>query len=110
MLHNLYINFADAALGTQVEVPTIDGKVRVKIPEGTQSGHIMRLKGKGLPGLNTYGKGDEIIQVNIWVPKQLNSEEKKLLEKIRTSKNFQPDVIETKKEKHFFDKMRNLFG
>lgn len=110
VLHNLYINFADAALGTQVEVPTIDGKVRVKIPEGTQSGHIMRLKGKGLPGLNTYGKGDEIIQVNIWVPKQLNSEEKKLLEKIRTSKNFQPDVIETKKEKHFFDKMRNLFG
>ncbi|HET8964159.1 MAG TPA: molecular chaperone DnaJ [Chitinophagales bacterium] len=110
VLHNLYINFADAALGTQVEVPTIDGKVRVKIPEGTQSGHIMRLKGKGLPGLNSYGKGDEIIQVNIWVPRHLSSEEKKAMEKLRSSKNFQPDVNETKKEKHFFDKMRNLFG
>lgn len=110
VLHTLYINFADAALGTQVEVPTLDGRVRIKIPEGTQSGHIMRLKGKGLPSLNSYAKGDQIIQVNVWVPKHLSSEEKKLMEKLRSSKNFQPDLNETKKEKNFFDKMRNMFG
>ncbi|MFN3939320.1 MAG: DnaJ C-terminal domain-containing protein, partial [Chitinophagales bacterium] len=110
VLHNLFINFADAALGTQVEVPTLDGRVRIKIPEGTQSGHIMRLKGKGLPSLNSYGRGDQIIQVNVWVPKHLSSDERKILEKLKSAKNFQPDINETKKEKSFFDKMRNMFG
>ena len=99
VLYNLYISFADAALGTKVEVPTIDGKVRITIPEGTQGGHIMRLKGKGLPALNSYGKGDQIIEVHVWVPKHLSSEEKKMLEKLKSSKNFQPDV--NQKEKGF---------
>jgi len=109
VLYDLYISFSDAALGTKVEVPTIDGKVRVTIPEGTQSGHIMRLKGKGLPGLNTYGRGDEIIQVHIWVPKKLTNEERKTLEKLKEAKNFIPDANETKKEKSFFDKMKDMF-
>lgn len=109
VLYDLYISFADAALGTKVEVPTIDGKVRVTIPEGTQSGHIMRLKGKGLPGINTYGKGDQIIEVHIWVPRKLSSEERKTLEKLQSSKNFIPDVNETRKEKGFFDKMKDMF-
>ncbi|MFN0274395.1 MAG: DnaJ C-terminal domain-containing protein, partial [Chitinophagales bacterium] len=110
ILYNLYISIADAALGTSVEIPTIDGKVRIKIPEGTQGGHIMKLKGKGLPSLNNYGKGDQIIQVNIWVPKHLTSEEKKTLEKLNASKNFQPDINETKKDKSFFEKMKGMFG
>ena len=110
VLYNLYLNIADAALGTQVEVPSIGGKVRVKIPEGTQSGHIMRLKGKGLPSLNTYGKGDQIIQVNVWVPRHLSSEEKKIMEQLRKSGNFQPDEGETRKEKSFVDKIRGMFG
>jgi len=109
VLYDLYISFADAALGTKVEVPTIDGKVRVTIPEGTQSGHIMRLKGKGLPGLNTYGKGDQIIEVHIWVPRKLSSEERKTLEKLQSAKNFIPDINETRKEKGFFDKMKDMF-
>ncbi len=108
VLYDLYISFADAALGTKVEVPTIDGKVRVTIPEGTQSGHIMRLKGKGLPSLNSYGKGDQIIEVHIWVPRKLSSEERKMLEKLQTAKNFIPDVNETRKEKGFFDKMKDM--
>ncbi len=107
VLYNLYISFADAALGTKVEIPTIDGKVRVNIPEGTQGGHIMRLKGKGLPALNSYGKGDQIIEVHVWVPKHLSSEEKKMLEKLKSSKNFQPDV--NQKEKGFFEKMKGMF-
>lgn len=110
ILYNLYVSLPDAALGTSVEVPTIDGKVRIKIPEGTQGGHIMKLKGKGLPSLNSYGRGDQIIQVNIWVPKHLTAEEKKVLEKLNTSRNFQPDINETKKDKGFFDKMKGLFG
>lgn len=110
VLYNLFITFADAALGTNVEVPTIDGKVRIKIPEGTQGGHIMKLKGKGLPSLNSYGKGDQIIQVNVWVPKHLSAEEKKTLEKLNTSKNFQPDLNETKKDKGFFEKMKGMFN
>ena len=109
VLYDLYISFADAALGTKVEVPTIDGKVRVTIPEGTQSGHIMRLKGKGLPSLNSYGKGDQIIEVHIWVPRKLTSEERKTLEKLQTAKNFIPDINETRKERSFFDKMKDMF-
>ncbi len=107
VLYNLYISFVDAALGTKVEVPTIDGKARITIPEGTQGGHIMRLKGKGLPALNSYGKGDQIIEVHVWVPKTLSSDEKKTLEKLKSSKNFQPDV--NHKEKGFFEKMKGMF-
>ncbi|MBC8045463.1 MAG: molecular chaperone DnaJ [Fimbriimonadaceae bacterium] len=110
VFYNLFISYPDAALGTNVEVPTIDGKVRIKIPEGTQGGHIMKLKGKGLASLNSYGKGDQIIQVNIWVPKHLSGEEKKTLEKLNASKNFQPDINETKKDKGFFDKMKGIFN
>jgi len=93
-----------------VEVPTIGGRARIKIPEGTQSGHIMRLKGKGLPSLNSYGKGDQIIQVNVWVPKHMTTEEKKTMEKLRDAKNFQPDEGETRKEKSFVDKIRGMFN
>ena len=107
VLYELQISFIDAALGTKVEVPTIDGKVRVVIPEGTQGGHIMRLKGKGLPSLNHYGKGDQIIEVHVWVPKSLSSDEKKILEKLKASKNFQPDA--NNKEKGFFEKMKGMF-
>ena len=76
LIHDLYLNFADAALGTSVEVPTIDGKVKIKIPAGTQPGKIFRLKGKGLPSVQSYGHGDQLIHINVWTPKKLNSEEK----------------------------------
>jgi len=108
LIHELYINFADAALGTSLEVPTIDGKVKIKLPSGTQAGKIFRLKGKGLPSIQGYGKGDQLIHVNIWTPKNLSSEERNLLERLRTSKNFIPDPSRT--EKGFFDKMRDYFN
>ncbi len=107
LIYNLTLNFADAALGTSVEVPSIGGKVKIKIPAGTQPGKIFRLKDKGLPIVNSYGKGDQLIYVNIWVPKTLSNEEKSLMEKLKNSSNFEPK--QEKKDKGFFEKMREYF-
>ena len=108
VIYELYLNFADAALGTSAEVPTIDGTVKVKIPAGTQSGKIFRLKGKGIPSVQSYGKGDQLIHSNIWTPKKLNSEEEKLMEKLRDMPNFKP--APGKSDKGFFDRMKDYFG
>jgi molecular chaperone DnaJ len=107
IIFDLYINFADAALGTTVEVPTIEGKVKIKVDPGTQSGKILRLKGKGIKDINGYNKGDQLIHVNIWTPKQLSREETLLLERLRESPNFAPNP--GKNEKGFFDKMKEFF-
>ncbi len=107
IVFDLYVNFIDAALGSSIEVPTIDGKVRIKIDPGTQSGKILRLRGKGIKDINGYGKGDELIHVNVWTPKKLSSEERTTLENLRESENFQPQP--GKGEKGFFEKMREFF-
>lgn len=107
LIHDLYINFADAALGTSKEVPTIDGRVKIKIPPGTQSGKIFRLKEKGLPSVQSYGKGDQLIHVNVWTPKKLSEDEKGILEKLRDKPNFQPQPGKT--DRGFFDRMRDYF-
>lgn len=107
VIYDLFLNFADAALGTSVEVPTLSGKVKIKIPAGTQGGKIFRLRGKGLPSVQSYGKGDQLIHVNIWTPKTLNNEDRKILEKIKESPNFRPQPI--KGEKGFFEKMKDYF-
>ncbi|MEM1326366.1 MAG: molecular chaperone DnaJ [Bacteroidota bacterium] len=107
LVHDLYLNFADAALGTSVEVPTIDGRVKIKVPAGTQSGKIFRLKGKGLPAVQSYGKGDQLIHVNVWTPKKLNDQEKKLLKELRGMPNFKPQP--GRSEKGFFEKMKDYF-
>lgn len=108
VIYDLYINFADAALGASLEVPTLDGKVKIKIPEGTQSGKIFRLKDKGLPVLQGYGKGDQLIHVNIWTPKKLTDEERKILEKLRAMPNFTPQP--DKSDRTFFEKMKDYFS
>ena len=104
---DLYISFPDAVFGTQAEVPTIDGRAKIKIPPGTQSGKIFRLKGKGFPHVNSYERGDQLIQVNVWTPQHVSSEEKEVLEKMQESKNFEPKP--EKNEKSFFDKVREMF-
>ena len=104
----LYITFVDAVFGTSVEVPTIDGKAKIKIPAGTQSGKIFRLKGKGLPSVNSYEKGDQIIHVNVWTPQQVSADEKHMLEKLTDSPNFQPKP--DKNERGFFDKVKEMFS
>jgi molecular chaperone DnaJ len=107
LYYDLYLNIADAALGAQVEVPTLNGRAKIKIAPGTQAGKILRLKGKGLPGINSYGKGDLLVNVNVWTPTELSAEEKKILEKIRNADNFQPNP--DKKEGGFFNRMREYF-
>lgn len=106
--YDLYISFPDAAFGTQAEVPIIGGKAKIKIPPGTQSGKIFRLKGKGFPSVNSYEKGDQLIHVNVWTPQQLTAEEKEWLEKLQEAPNFQPQP--EKSEKNFFDRVRDIFS
>ncbi|MEY2829402.1 MAG: molecular chaperone DnaJ [Bacteroidota bacterium] len=108
VIYELHLNFVDACLGTQVEVPTIDGKAKIKIAEGTQAGKIFRLKGKGIPDLQSYEKGDQLIHVNVWTPKFVTSDERKILEKLKSSPNFQPQP--DKEERVFFSKMKDMFN
>lgn len=103
IIYDLYINFVDATLGTSVEVPTIDGKAKIKIEPGTQAGKILRLKGKGIPEVNSYHKGDQLIYVNIWTPKAVSSDEKEILQKLKESPNFKPQP--GKSEKSFFERI-----
>ena len=105
---DLYITFPDAVFGIQVEVPTIDGKAKIKIPAGTQSGKIFRLKGKGFPEVNGYTKGDQLIHVNVWTPQNVSNDEKTILEKLNDSNNFKPHP--DKSEKSFFDKIKEAFN
>src|SRR5690242_8060837 len=100
--YELHISFTDAVFGTQVEVPTIDGRAKIKIPPGTQSGKVFRLKGKGFPAVNSYEKGDQLVHINVWTPQHVSSEEKAMLEKMSHSSNFKP--APDKNQKSFFDK------
>ncbi len=107
LLYNLFVSVPDAILGSAVEIPTIDGKVKVKIDPGTQSGKILRLKGKGLPDVNRYGTGDLLVKINVWIPKAINKEERKVFEKWVKSESFKPEP--TSEEKGFFQRMKEYF-
>ncbi len=107
LIYGLYISFPKAALGGPVEVPTVEGKVKIKVDPGTQPGKILRLRGKGIPEVNGYGKGDLLVNINVWVPKNLSKEEKKMMEDMEKSENFKPNPDKT--DKSFFEKMRAFF-
>lgn len=104
--HNLNINFADACLGIETEVPTLGGKAKIKIPAGTQSGKMFKLKGKGIPEIQGYRHGDLHVTVYVYTPENLTKEEKQLLEKLRNSPNFQPG---NDGKSNFFHKMKDMF-
>jgi molecular chaperone DnaJ len=106
--YELHISFPDAVFGIQVEVPTIDGRAKIKIPPGTQSGKIFRLKGKGFPEVNGYGRGDQLIHVNVWTPQHVTHEEKEMLNQMNSSPNFVPQP--GKSEKSFFEKVKEVFS
>ena len=108
LYYNAFITFSEAALGATVEIPTLGGKVKIKIDPGTPSGRVVRLRGKGLPMVNGYGRGDLLVCLNVWVPKSLSKEEKKTLEDLQKHDNFQPNP--TKQERGFFDKMKEMFS
>ncbi|MDD2983036.1 MAG: molecular chaperone DnaJ [Crocinitomicaceae bacterium] len=105
--YDAYINFVDAVLGESIEIPTINGKAKIKIEPGTQSGKMLRLKGKGLSSVQRYGTGDLFVHINIWTPTKVNKEEKELLEKLKSSENFTPNPDGS--EKGFFQRVKDMF-
>ncbi|MDX9725217.1 MAG: molecular chaperone DnaJ [Bacteroidales bacterium] len=107
LIYNLFISIPDSVLGTNVEVPTVDNNVKIKIEPGTQPGKILRLRGKGLPEVNGYGRGDLLVNVNVWIPKNLTREELRTIEKFRESDSFTPRP--DKDDKGFFERMRGYF-
>jgi molecular chaperone DnaJ len=107
LIYNLFLSFPDLSLGLTAEIPTIDGKVKVKIEAGTQPEKILRLRGKGIPDVNGYGKGDLLVKIHAWVPQKLTSEEKKQLERLQQLPNFL--VPEETKERNFFDRVKGMF-
>ena len=106
--YDLFISFPDAVFGIQAEVPTIEGRAKIKIPAGTQSGKIFRLKGKGFPSINSHEKGDQLIQINVWTPQHITADERNILEKMQDSQSFQPKP--DKNDKSFWEKIRETFN
>lgn len=106
LIYNLLLSVPDAILGSTVEIPTVEGKVKVKIDSGTQPGKILRLKGKGLPEINSYGQGDLLVKINVFIPKDLTKEEVKLVEKLRESESFSTKQASGQS---FFSRMKNMF-
>ncbi|MGE0076875.1 MAG: molecular chaperone DnaJ [Bacteroidales bacterium] len=106
LIYNLSISIPDAILGAPIEIPTIDGKVKIKVEPGTQPGKILRLRGKGLPEVNSYNRGDLLVAINVYIPKNLSKDEKTTIEKLSKSSSFEPDP---KESASFFDRMRGYF-
>ena len=107
LLYNLYLSISEAILGSTVEIPTIESKVKIKIDAGTQPGKILRLRGKGVPDVNGYRGGDLLVSINVWIPKSVSKEENKIIEKLKESPNFIPNP--SIDDKSLFDRMKNLF-
>lgn len=105
--YEAFINFVDAVLGASIEIPTVSGKAKIKVEPGTQSGKMLRLKGKGLPSVQSYGTGDLFVHINIWTPTKVSKEEKEILEGLRASDNFSPNPDGT--EKGFFQRVKDMF-
>lgn len=106
--YDLYISIAEAALGISKEIALIDGKVRIKLESGIQSGKTLRLKNKGIRDLNGYGSGDLLVHINVWTPKVLNREQKKFFENMIEDDNFRPQP--EKSDKSFFEKVKDMFA
>lgn len=107
LIFNLSINVADAIIGASVEIPTVDGKAKIKIEPGTQAGKVLRLRGKGIPDVNGYGTGDLLVVVDIFIPAHVSPAEKETLKKLQTSENFKPKAIH--RDKNIFERMKSYF-
>ncbi len=106
LIYNLLITVPTAILGGSVEVPTVDGKVKVNITPGTQPGKVLRLRGKGLPSVNRYGTGDLLVNIGVYIPENLNKEERTVIEKLAKSENVKPNASASI---DFFSRFRNMF-
>jgi len=109
---DLLISFPEAALGSEIEVPTLTGRAKLKVEAGTQSGRILRMRDKGIPRLNSFGHGDQLVRVNVWVPNTLSSQDRQLLKQLGQSENFNPKEGDTSahSEKSFFGRVRKVFS
>ncbi|PKH51269.1 molecular chaperone DnaJ [Tenacibaculum sp. Bg11-29] len=106
--YDLYINFSEAVLGISKEIETVTGNVKIKIEAGTQSGKILRLKGKGLPSIERYGNGDFLIHINVWTPQELTKDQRKFFESMQEDENFSPNP--QRSDKSFFEKVKDMFS
>lgn len=106
--YDLYINLSEAVLGASKEIETVSGKVKIKIESGTQSGKILRLRGKGLPSIERYGTGDLLVHINLWTPQSLNKDQKSFFEENMKDENFEPNP--SKSDKSFFEKVKDMFS
>ena len=107
-IYSLFLSMPDAILGTTAEIPTVDGKVKIKIDPGTQSGKILRLRGKGIPELNGYGRGDLLVNIQVWTPQNVTRDEARIIEKLKESDSFTPKP--DKNDRNLFERMKNFFG
>ncbi|MGK0407163.1 MAG: molecular chaperone DnaJ [Roseivirga sp.] len=105
---DLYISLPDAVLGTKVDIPTVSGKARIKLDEGTQSGKILRLRNKGLPSIDSYGNGDLMVHVNVWTPKDISAKYRNMFEEMKDDSEFSPKP--EKGDKSFFDRVKEMFS
>ncbi|MFL2595629.1 MAG: DnaJ C-terminal domain-containing protein, partial [Flavobacteriaceae bacterium] len=105
---DLYVSLPEAILGASKEIDTVQGPVRIRLEAGIQSGKILRLKGKGIPSLNGYGKGDLLVHVNVWTPQHLSKEQKQFFESVRNDEHFVPEP--KKGDKSFFDRVKDMFS
>ena len=108
LIYSLFLSMPDAILGTTAEIPTVDGRVKIKIDPGTQSGKILRLRGKGIPEINGYGRGDLLVNIQVWTPQNVTRDEAKIIEKLKESSSFTPKP--DKNDRNFFERMRNFFS
>jgi molecular chaperone DnaJ len=109
LIYNLFLSVPEAILGTTAEIPTVDSKVKIKIDAGVQSGKILRLRGKGIvDAVSGYGKGDLLVNIQVWTPKNVTKEEAKIIEKLKDSDSFKPTP--NKKDKTIFERMRSHFN
>lgn len=108
LIYSLFLSIPDAILGTTAEIPTVDGRVKIKIDPGTQSGKILRLRGKGIPEINGYGRGDLLVNIQVWTPQSVTRDEAKIIEKLKESSSFTPKP--DKNDRNFFERMRNFFS
>ncbi len=110
ILYDLFVSYPTAVLGDEVEVPTLTGRARLTIEPGTPGGRMLRMRDRGIPHLNGYGKGDQLVRVNIWVPSKLNAREKELLKELSSMQHITPTEEDRKSSKSFFSKVRDAFS
>ncbi len=108
LIYNLNLNIADAILGCTIEIPTVAGRTKIKIPEGTEAGKVLRLKGKGVPDINGYEVGNLLVVVDLYVPQSVTDEQREVLRKLQSAPNFKPQ--HKSGSKNIFDKLRAYFS